>query len=577
MLSPEQIVTSQEFKNFTKSIDMNEESIEYFFLHSNREDKVLNEIEVFLRKYSACFYNNIRPVIAEEDIKILFALKDNSFNSCFTAYICYLISCTNVKNVKYDFTQKAKMALADLLKGYKTTKGFLPCHSFKFLIIKLLENADNIKDKKEIIEFSLNELKGIELENIFRLSSTVFLLSVIKQNQIYSLKTSEKIIEIGKEFIHNIEVETNVDYQRVEIVEDLMDEMIGASNNKTLLKKEEGMFLFNNRNVFQFVAKQEKLAKIVRRFEEANAPFELINSAKQALAQANKESLESMKPISIPISKKLQNSMDSYYKKILQSFERLNNYQRLLKIISEIHIIGLDEINKQIKETQKQSVIMSIFPVTHLDRDGRIIKNDLPKEKQEFLTNAVRCVDITIETTVNPVINAFFRYYNMDDDSEKFLKEILTDNPICESSRANYIFKVIKGILNKEFDVQLRNIIAEIEAGLRHFFVIEGLSPIEFKNDKQVYIDINTIFKNIESNEYRKCLASFLEDDYLFILEYLFSINPGGNIRNDAMHGNIPPDEMNSYKAIYLMLLIIKLYYGFYCVKLEKDDDGINT
>jgi len=127
-------------------------------------------------------------------------------------------------------------------------------------------------------------------------------------------------------------------------------------------------------------------------------------------------------------------------------------------------------------------------------------------------------------------------------------------------------------ILKKEIDTNLRNLISELEDGLRFFFLNHHLSTTEIKGSKVINVDLNTIFNDVTNNKYRMLLLEYIDDDFVFLLEYLMILSPGGNIRNDVMHGIMPPEEMNSYKCWYAALLIIKLYIGFHCCSLEENN-----
>ncbi|PKL01245.1 MAG: hypothetical protein CVV56_01210 [Tenericutes bacterium HGW-Tenericutes-1] len=556
-----QITKNDYLDEMISSVTLENSSVRFLFDRKYSQLCGSAEVYDYISKFNKYNYDNQKIFVSDEDVRFLVSLKNYSNNHLLNSYLCTLISLNDNEKNKFIFYDEISSICLEIIDSYTISKNFNSYNFFKHFVRSSLYMFHK-GQVKLLYNTILAKLSVLSIYNIYYVSSINFMLKIASENTVIS---TNKLLEYSSIYISKI---NEITYDNQHFMEKIIYIVeFHISNNQNTLKKELKLklahFIFNNISLYSFTEKQLILKKCIELLSEVDDPNNEINKYHVELQKANEESLKNLEKIQTPYSKKLTDVLNKQRIDIFASFEKKNNVRRLLVLAVDDDLIKRDDLYN-LSDTFGKELVFNCGKKYILNRDGSIINNYLNSEKKnEFYFNLSYLFNNILDLEFRNLLDAFLFYFSYDESIDVFINDILMNNPICEKERISYLNKYIKGILNRDIDNNIRSLISELENGLKYFFKNQNLPITNLKNRNIYSINLNNILKDDEKNVWRKCLSEFIDGDYLFLLEYLLVSPGGGNIRNDVMHGNVPPDEMNSYMYWYLFFLIIRLYIGF--------------
>lgn len=568
MITKEYLQNNEKYKDLLSQITIDDCTIDNIINYEYYNYPETIDICNFISKFNRHLFNDKIPIVNDADIPQLIALYECSNNHLFNAYLISLLWLNPKSRANINLESEMFDICSFIIQYYQTASGYLPFHFFTYFYNYFISNSFN-KQRKKFFFYIYNELIKLNNVNAYAIASYK---EMIDSAILYNFISADDFEQTSWFYLKDLEDLIFKDITVIEEIEGIVDLVISKYKDKKSLKLNLAHFLFNNINIFSFTLKQEKLVKAVKILEEIGDPNSEVNRYKLILEEINKDILSKIEPKYMPFPKGITDKIIEERRKFFDINKSISNLHRFLLITMDLEIITQSDLKSQIDIFDKNSVFLSFVKTQYLDRDGYIITNDhLPEEKRNFIFKAGQHIDLILETYYKNKIDSFFYYFKYDEDIDLFLDDILSKSLISDPNRQDYLKKIIKEILNNNIDTNLRNLISELENGMRYFFNSNGISTREYKAGKLVNVDFNGMLKDVPNNQFRNLLLEYLDDDFVFILEYLMILSPGGNIRNDVMHGNMDPEEMKSYKCYYLFFLILKLYIGFHFCKLDDN------
>jgi len=162
----------------------------------------------------------------------------------------------------------------------------------------------------------------------------------------------------------------------------------------------------------------------------------------------------------------------------------------------------------------------------------------------------------------NLLISPFFEIYKNDDDTKNFINAILSNNRLVSKDYLDNTSELIALFFEKDFKSSVFDLVQNLEALLRYFFKNEGYN-IKKRNSSGDYIGLSDIFSLKDKCDYRDKLLETITEDYYFTLRWLLVDEYGYQLRHKIAHRYAKKDEYNNIFAIYAVILIIKLIFGF--------------
>ena len=179
-----------------------------------------------------------------------------------------------------------------------------------------------------------------------------------------------------------------------------------------------------------------------------------------------------------------------------------------------------------------------------------------------FSLDARQYIDIEINFWIDLYFSSFYKYFNLDDESTKTIKKILTESDLIENNDIGKTINPIYLFFKKDFLHSIGDIIINFEGNLRKYLKRKGLNI--YKRDKSHdVIDLNYIFNNHKVNSFRDCLLKIIDEDYYFTLKWLLTDKYGFNLRNQLAHDLSDKNILHSTYAIFTTLQILKLYFYY--------------
>jgi len=555
VLTIEKLMNCSEYKSIVSNYDLNHLDNTMFLYELSKSFPCIHEIFDFVDKY-----NYIEKQRTDENEAIMLELINQSNN---TSIKCLLIEKLLYKESHIsNYVDLAKKSINELIQFLPKADTYAPSNRIEYLLNKLKTylSPEDTKILLNEIFASLNNMQNLMNKYLARVFYKI--LTVLQDMNI----TSKAHFEFTKDLTTFALSSKPKDIHEFEIYDKIFDYAKTYTKPKKDVALQHANYIFSNLDLMHYTIRQSNLEKAVMYVSEFSDDQTLINQYKIELDKANNEVLNSIQSHNVPLGKDLTNALIKHDEMIRTTFESMSSFKLFSTLILSLKIITVEEIKEQSTGLRKSSFTFDFIPIVLVDpKSGKTIKTN---DSSELAASNI-AFNIIIQTAVAPVMVCFLNSFKMDQEVESFIEQLLINNPICRPTKKQTVKNAIIGILNKNFNVHLNNLISTFEDGLRYFFENSGISTTEFVRGHQSKIDMNDIFRDDSSNIFKNKLLEFMTDD-MFSLIQLLSVGANGyNIRNKVMHGDFEDNDYLSLSAIYFAYLIILCYFGFYC-NIEK-------
>ncbi len=215
----------------------------------------------------------------------------------------------------------------------------------------------------------------------------------------------------------------------------------------------------------------------------------------------------------------------------------------------------LEEMKKQIEDSEQEFSFRSLVPMQYTDRKGRIagsssIHNSLESKMYRDIAPLHR--SFTTIGVLNPALQKIKLEHNI---SLFDWKSMIKDHPFIPPERVNaYALGFFHGF-NGDFLSAAHILIPQIENSIRYLLDNHGEQTSKQLQDGTQ--EDEKLKKTLESEELKKLFGK----DLIFDLQGLLIKKEGENMRNNLMHGRMNDDELFQPKMVYLYWLTLHIMF----------------
>lgn len=543
---------SNKFNN-SNFIDWHIDDI-FWFIH---DDEYNDDSLEILKKYYDCISNYKKTVLNDEEAKVLVNVYNKLDNVLVRSAVDYLIS-TNKTYYKSSLLVEDSIEYLNLyFDNISAKEDGLASHNL-FVILRWTCYKFP-QTKLKFNELLFNFIMNGSLENINFLALSDYL---IRESELVSLLSKEQYLSILEKYFTNTPKEKEI-YFYSDVYKDYLKylKMINDTKNYKELLKKYCDFILKNISRFDNHFKQIEL-QIVRNEMDflkcySDADYLILDGE---LDKANKEQLSKMKEYTIELPKEQQKMMNDQIDKITNEFKILNNADKIAHLLILAHPISLVELKKHYEDSKKG--LVGLVTNNIVDHSGRIINYKQLKDSEDFSLKAGSTIKIFLGINFDVLYNPFFNTYVSDNDSEKYIFDIFKNNLLVDDERVEYLSDLFINFFKKDFKNSSYDIVQELEESLRYYFKNKGLN-IYKRNGTRDLIGLSQIFNDDKINNYREALLETIDDNFYFTLKWFLVDDYGFGLRNKTSHRFNSNRLYEHPYSIYIVIHILRLYWGF--------------
>lgn len=281
---------------------------------------------------------------------------------------------------------------------------------------------------------------------------------LLLSNSLLSDEDISNILNFSQyEDIYNKYLVDTIDHSYIDTYLDIYENYYKyASNNKKKVKKSFSKrycdFVMKNINLIDNHRKRILLRRIRDIMNELDCyddfQYSIIDDN---LELANKETLASLKQITISVSQDKNVQISDYINKQNESFTQLSNGQKLDKLLFELLPLSINKITKSIKDGEKIKTISSLFQDYYCDEDGKVMNYKKLSNNEMFSLKANQYILCSIESIFDLLITPFFNNFTTDSTVKDYLKNVMTNNALINNDRIELMIDNFSTFLEKNF------------------------------------------------------------------------------------------------------------------------------
>ena len=424
--------------------------------------------------------------------------------------------------------------------------------------------------KNDLADALQNKINHSKVKSIYKLS---ILNGLMSDGRLISLFRNQSFLNI----LFDLAKLENYDISEIYVVYDYYDLFLKKLSENYLtnqqsktIKKFIVDFVLHHHCDYELMFVHQKFP-LIRDFlddlgDYSDSSYKMIDDR---IDLANKEALKGLKKIDIPFSDDVKKQIAHKKKLIDETFNKLNNSDKITSLLCHILPFDIKELKNDV-DYSKENSMLSMISESFLGENGEVINYKALNEKEMFSLDARQYIDIQINFWIDLYFSSFYKYFNLDDESTKTIKKMLTKSDLIENNDIDKTINPIYLFFKKDFLHSIGDIIINFEGNLRKYLKRKGLNI--YKRDKSHnVIDLNYIFNNHEVNSFRDCLLEIIDEDYYFTLKWLLTDKYGFNLRNQLAHDLSDRNILNSTCAIFTTLQILKLYFYYRDESFSKE------
>lgn len=378
-----------------------------------------------------------------------------------------------------------------------------------------------------------------------------------------------------KDFISNIiaEVEksTNVGEHHLETIEIIVNHYKSVRDEKNI---EKWKCIYSD--YCEELAKKTSphgysyLEKAIKMLDDGNH-LEKVNELRFLIDEQQRNMYDSMPMQSIPLDKKIINSLEEKRKEIVDCFKKIpNGILQLIWFLKEFNALSIKEIEKE-QKNKKRSIVDLANHVVFAEDKTILYESSkaTPAEKEEYETVTVYQLHHSIKHGI--LCRPFLDNLKIDEEFKSTLLDICSHNLFIPKNRTKIVCDILLEGLNRNVRKATFDLISQFEYGLREYLrAYKKQYPTIKKGSENYNIDLNNMLVNKSKNEvFRKHIVEILGDDLTQEIEFLSCRPLGANLRNRNYHDGYDDTDCYKIEEMILFFIILKVYCLGY-------DDEIN-
>lgn len=231
--------------------------------------------------------------------------------------------------------------------------------------------------------------------------------------------------------------------------------------------------------------------------------------------------------------------------------------EETLRRIAIIFLPKLDEVGKQLEETQEQAKLLSMIPFAKMGENQVIARAGSIEADREGR--------MMFQMSDNLRYMAFFLGKALDFTRKKYefttksILPILFQSPLFDPSRTLLFEQAIEAYLGSDYVKTIHILVPQIEHCLRQLLAMLG-KPTNKHRRSDLSVMIEKSLNDILEDE--PAIQQCLGDDVTFYLRVLLCDPRGTNVRNNLAHGLLKTSDFSrslSDRLIHVLLLLAQL------------------
>ena len=512
-------------------------------------------MENIIFKYSKSFSQNSNFRLEDVETSDVLIELENEYNVLIKSFLNYLLACSSKRSVS-KLVENCNELMNLYFANIDKINGGAPIHNLttvlswtvhkfpregKIAISKIYDRIIN-NSSKTIRYFSIAEyfIREKDLVNMFNADEYAKIF-----DKYYVMKTDAKNVYLYLDFYSSyIKYLENND----------------KSRKKSFLKK-YCYFVINNLDNLDCHTKSTILPK-VRDYMDVlnygNAEYAVIdNNIKSAIDEIS----NTFEEYSIVFHKNIQKKITTFIEHQNELYNKLSNADKIESLIFDSTPLKIDDVKNYV-EFQKSGLTAFFDESVSVD-DKMIYYRDL-KPEEEFSLRAYQYFEFYIGIYFNTYVNSFVKSFKLDDESKNYIRHIFENNRLVNKERAENLCMYFIDFFDNDYIHSVYDIVEELEESLRYYFRENGLNIIK-RNGTHDLIGLSDILNAREKNEYRDKLYETIDEDFYFTLKWLLVDKYGFELRNKIAHRYSHPDLYKTTFAIFSVIQIFRLYWGFQC------------
>lgn len=534
-----------------KSKAFNDESIDDILLgYSNLK----NDIEKILYRYQS--EKNKTFILTEQEYNILENELIYDYHLLIKSILNYLITFS-----EHPDKSNLRNCCIEYIKIFFENIKIINCGLPENNMIKIVKWTINKmpRFKKEISKLLFDKIINGDQSIVEYLSLTN---SFIIDNELKDIFGVVQYFDIYDKYLLDYTDEVNINLY-LDSYKLYYDFLLKKTKNpqKERFKKKYCDFVINNIDFINISTKHVLLNNIRDIMNDLNYSDKDYFIIDKSLEEANHKMLEKLQTQTFWFPKSVTYQIKQFQKEQNEIFFKVNNQDKIVKLLFELTPISISEIKKYIDDNKNQ--FASMCQKYLLDVDGKVINYKNLKDYEIFSLNAREYIYIITELYYELFIKIFFNNYSNDLISENFIKKICSSNKLISQDRVEIIVDSFISFFKQNFKESVYDIILELEESLRYYFKSLKMNVYK-KNRSNDLIDLSTIFNNNTVNQYKDKLLEIIDEDFYFTLKWFLVDNYGFQLRHKIAHRYKSNELYNHKCSIYISIMIFKLYFGFH-------------
>lgn len=354
-------------------------------------------------------------------------------------------------------------------------------------------------------------------------------------------------------------------YASVSLIKKLIEKNVEISDFKLLYAKVVDVVSLDNPK-FDVMTMQEFYQTALDYLAEIQSPdVKLFDSLSSKFTQVNRRAVQELKLFTYKVPDDQRKALDLYFERITESMKAKPFGDRVYYLLALLEPFNVSEMHKQINSEDKRMPLLSAFPTVYLDVDGNPLNYDKSNLAQKFSLRASTYISSILSLFYNNVYLCFLRSNRNLNPEEivDFSTKIAEKNRLIEKTDVSAMATIFTDILSSKFSSVFGSLCTYFEKSLCSWFSSLNISTRKIKPHSNDRINLNDIFNFSPENRYAAEIKKIIDEDYFFTLTWLLTDEYGRNLRNNAVHGKLTGDNLNSVEVLFASLQIFKFYLAF--------------
>jgi len=282
-----------------------------------------------------------------------------------------------------------------------------------------------------------------------------------------------------------------------------------------------------------------------------------ISELRDKMNKAGKHSLDGMGSISSG-----PRYITDLIKNVVKAVQGKNALDALLAFV-DMHNVRVDDIRESLEEILSKDPVHSLFSVTQMSADGRVIAKQPSAYFSGENSEAIlwpdmvkfyeRGLNLVVQGCIWPALEVIRQEHRI---KEMDFYSLVVQSPIIPPDRKRLMAKALYLGYDNDFVSALHLLIPQIENLVRYHLKQKGVKTTNLdSNGIENENGLSTLMEHTETNK-------IFGKDLVFELKALFCDSFGPNLRNELAHGLIGYEKSQSIYSIYAWWLSLRIVFN---------------